>query len=46
MIKDGKQRIVIIAQEIKEVFTELVSEDTNKILAVNYQELVPLLLMR
>ena len=32
----GKQKIGVLAQEIKEVFPELVSEDDNKILAVNY----------
>ena len=40
----GKQKIGVLAQEIKEVFPELVSEDDNKILAVNYQGLVPVLI--
>ena len=39
MIKDGKQKIGVLAQEIKEVFPELVSEDDNEMLAVNYQGL-------
>jgi autotransporter adhesin len=44
MIKDGKQKIGLLAQEIKEVFPELVSEDDNEMLAVNYQGLVPVLI--
>ena len=40
----GKQKIGVLAQEIKEVFPELVSEDANKMLAVNYQGLVPVLI--
>ena len=44
MIKDGKQKIGVLAQEIKKVFPELVSEDANKMLAVNYQGLVPVLI--
>jgi hypothetical protein len=44
MIKDGKQKIGVLAQEIKEVFPELVSEDDNEMLAVNYQGLVPVLI--
>ena len=40
----GKQKIGVLAQEIKEVFPELVSEDDNEILAVNYQGLVPVLI--
>ena len=42
--KDGKQRIGVLAQEIKEVFPELVTEDGNEMLAVNYQGLVPVLI--
>ena len=37
MTKDGKKKIGVLAQEIKEVFPELVSEDDNEMLAVNYQ---------
>ena len=37
----GKQKIGVLAQEIKKVFPELVSEDDNEMLAVNYQGLVP-----
>ncbi len=44
MLKDGKQKIGVLAQEIKEVFPELVSEDANEMLAVNYQGLVPVLI--
>jgi hypothetical protein len=44
MIKDGKQKIGVLAQDIREVFPELVSEDDNKMLAVNYQGLVPVLI--
>ena len=34
----------MLAQEIQEVFPELVSEDDNEMLAVNYQGLVPVLI--
>ena len=34
----------VLAQEIMEVFPELVSEDDNEMLAVNYQGLVPVLI--
>ena len=44
MKKDGKQKIGLLAQEIREVFPELVSEDANEMLAVNYQGLVPVLI--
>ena len=40
----GKQKIGVLAQDIKEVFRELVSEDANEMLAVNYQGLVPVLI--
>ena len=40
----GKQKIGVLAQEIKEVFPELVTEDSNEMLAVNYQGLVPVLI--
>ena len=40
----GKQKIGVLAQEIKEVFPELVSENENEMLAVNYQGLVPVLI--
>ena len=40
----GKQKIGVLAQEIQEVFPELVSEDDNEVLAVNYQGLVPVLI--
>ena len=42
--KDGKQRIGVLAQEIQEVFPELVTKDGNEMLAVNYQGLVPVLI--
>ena len=40
----GKQKIGVLAQEIEKVFPELVSEDDNEMLAVNYQGLVPVLI--
>ena len=40
----GKQKIGVLAQDIKEVFPELVTEDVNEMLAVNYQGLVPVLI--
>ena len=40
----GKQKIGVLAQEIQDVFPELVSEDDNEMLAVNYQGLVPVLI--
>ena len=40
----GKQKIGVLAQEIQEVFPELVSEGDNEMLAVNYQGLVPVLI--
>ncbi len=40
----GQQKIGVLAQEIQEVFPELVSEDDNEMLAVNYQGLVPVLI--
>ena len=40
----GKQKIGVLAQDIKGVFPELVSEDANEMLAVNYQGLVPVLI--
>jgi len=44
MKKDGKQKIGVLAQDIREVFPELVTEDDNEMLAVNYQGLVPVLI--
>jgi hypothetical protein len=44
MKKNGKQKIGVLAQNIQEVFPELVSKDDNKMLAVNYQGLVPVLI--
>ncbi len=44
MKKDGKQKIGVLAQDIQKVFLELVSEDDNELLAVNYQGLVPVLI--
>ena len=40
----GRQKIGVIAQDIQEVFPELVTDDNNEILAVNYQGLVPVLI--
>ena len=44
MKKGGKQKIGLLAQNIQEVFPELVSEDDNEMLAINYQGLVPVLI--
>ena len=42
--KNGKQKIGVIAQDIQKVFPELVNNDVNKMLAVNYQGLIPILI--
>ena len=42
--KEQKQKIRLFAQEVQKVFPELVSEDENGMLAVNYQALVPVLI--
>ena len=39
-----KDRIGLIAQEVQEVFPELVSEDGNGILTLNYVSLIPILI--
>jgi hypothetical protein len=44
MKKDGKQKIGVLAQDIQKVFPELVTTDDKKMLAVNYQGLVPVLI--
>ena len=44
MIKDGDKKIGVLAQEVQKVFPELVSEDGNEMLSVNYQGLVPVLI--
>ena len=44
MKKDGKQKIGLLAQDIKNVFPELVSEDDHEMLTVNYQGLIPVLI--
>jgi hypothetical protein len=44
MKKDGKQKIGVLAQEIRTVFPELVTTDDKDMLAVNYQGLVPVLI--
>ena len=44
MNKSGEEKIGILAQEVQEVFPELVSEDENEMLSVNYQGLVPVLI--
>ena len=44
MIVYCQQKIGVLAQEIREVFPELVSEDDNEMLAVKYQGLVPVLI--
>ena len=40
----GKEKIGVLAQEVKEVFPELVSTDENDMYSVNYQGLVPILI--
>jgi len=44
MKKDGDKKIGVLAQDIQKVFPELVTEDDNEMLAVNYQGLVPVLI--
>ena len=44
MKKDGKQKIGVLAQDIQQVFPELVTTDDKDMLAVNYQGLVPVLI--
>ena len=44
MDKDGKQKIGVLAQEVKAVFPELVGKDIKGMLTVNYQGLVPVLI--
>ena len=44
MNKSGDEKIGILAQEVQEVFPELVSKDENEMLSVNYQGLVPVLI--
>ena len=44
MNKNGKEKIGILAQDVQEVFPELVSKDENEMLSVNYQGLVPVLI--
>jgi hypothetical protein len=34
----------VLAQDVQDVFPELVTKDTNEILAVNYQGLIPVLI--
>jgi len=42
--KNGAQKIGVLAQDIQEVFPELVSEDNEGMLSVNYQGLIPVLI--
>ena len=44
MNKSGEEKIGVLAQDIQKVFPELVSEDDNEMLSVNYQGLVPVLI--
>jgi len=44
MNKSGDEKIGILAQDVQEVFPELVSKDENEMLSVNYQGLVPVLI--
>ena len=42
--KNGQQKMGLLAQDVQEVFPELVTRGANKILAVNYQGLIPVLI--
>ena len=42
-IKDDKRQIGFIAQDVQEVYPELVNEDTNGYLSLNYQQLTAVL---
>lgn len=42
-IKDGKQQIGFIAQDVQEVYPELVNKDANGYLSLNYQQLTAVL---
>ena len=42
--KNGAQKIGVLAQDIQAVFPELVSEDKDGMLSVNYQGLIPVLI--
>ena len=42
--KEQKEKIGLIAQEVQKVFPELVDEDKNGMLALNYQGLIPILI--
>jgi hypothetical protein len=44
MKKGSKQKIGVLAQDIQEVFPELVSVDDKEMLAVNYLGLIPVLI--
>ena len=44
MKKNGQKKIGVLAQDVQEVFPELVTRGANKILAVNYQGLIPVLI--
>ena len=42
--KSQRKKIGFLAQDVKHIFPELVSMDKNKMLAVNYQGLIPLII--
>lgn len=42
--KTQRKKIGFLAQDVKNIFPELVSMDKNKMLALNYQGLIPLLI--
>jgi hypothetical protein len=44
MKKGGQQRMGVLAQDVLNVFPELVTKDANEMLAVNYQGLIPVLI--
>jgi hypothetical protein len=42
--KEQKEKIGLLAQEVQKVFPELVNEDKNGMLSLNYQGLIPILI--
>jgi hypothetical protein len=42
--KEQKVKIGLLAQEVQKVFPELVNEDKNGMLSLNYQGLIPILI--
>jgi hypothetical protein len=44
MKKNGQKKIGVLAQDVLNLFPELVTKDANEMLAVNYQGLIPVLI--